>query len=237
MANLSKSLELITDLIKTFDGEVLRKSSVELATDVVPHGGKHYLVHTYHNPTMWSPKNEKHETVVFECDPKGNHYGGELHMQRHASEGQALEHHKQVVQNIHPFIEEMASHATSYLDKSTPEDEAAYYNVTGTRNVPQSGQKPAAPSFKRPLATDRALATVRAAPKQPVAPVVPEHEQKLAAAHAKIEELKGVLRGALKHVRRHGQTSDHGYITTSDTGDKWVSHSGGLRGHIEESLK
>lgn len=91
--------------------------------------------------------------------------------------------------------------------------------------------------FKQHLATDRALATVRAAPKQPVAPVVPEHEQKLAAAHAKIEELKGVLRGALKHVRRHGQTSDHGYITTSDTGDKWVSHSGGLRGHIEESLK
>ncbi len=92
--------------------------------------------------------------------------------------------------------------------------------------------------FKQSLATDRALATVKPAPKEPVAPVVPEHEQKLAAAHAKIEELKGLLRSAKPHINEHGQVAAKGYMAQSAEGKpEWVSRPGGLRGHIEESLK
>lgn len=161
MANLTKSLDLMADLIKVFDGEGLTKAAPD-----------------FHQKTR------------------------ELLERAH----RAAPHDPDLRYDIEQHLKSIPPAPADELKPIPPPDRYSLpFDQWSKVNLYQKAEAP----FKQHLATDRALATVKPAPKEPVAPVVPEHEQKLAAAHAKIEHMKGLLHRIKGFVPTSGHTHDY----------------------------
>ena len=154
MANLTKSLDLMTDLIKAFDGEGLTKAAPD-----------------FHQKTR------------------------ELLERAH----RAAPHDPDLRYDIEQHLKSIPHAPADELKPIPPPDRYSLpFDQWSKVNLYQKAEAP----FKQHLATDRALATVKPAHKEPVAPVAaPVHDHM-----AKIQELKGLLKDSyLKLTAMHNE--------------------------------